>query len=55
MEIKRDSYLEGFDHINDSFKKLIIVDGGMKARRDEKGYVTMGVREFLLNPGSLDA
>jgi len=54
-EDKRRQETEGFDHIHDSFKKLILVDGTMKPRRDEKGYVTMGVREFLLNPDSLEA
>ena len=54
-EEKKRQEMEGFDHIRDSFKKLVVVDGGMKARRDEKGYVMMGVREFLLNPDSLDA
>jgi len=44
----------GFDHVNDSFKKIIVVDGAMKPRIDEKGYVTMGIRNFLLNPDSLD-
>ena len=42
-----------FDKINDSFKKIIIVDKRMKPRRDEKGYVIMGVKEFLLDPDSL--
>lgn len=43
-----------FDKTADSFKKIIIVDKSMKARRDEKGYVMMGVKEFLLNKDSLD-
>ncbi len=44
-----------FDKIADSFKKIIIVEKSMKPRRDEKGYVTMGVKEFLLDPNSLEA
>lgn len=44
-----------FDKTADSFKKIVIVEKGMKPRRDEKGYVTMGVKEFLLDRDSLDA
>ncbi len=43
-----------FDKANDSFKKIIIVERSMKPRRDEKGYVTMGVKEFLLSENSLE-
>jgi hypothetical protein len=39
----------------DSFKKIIIVEKSMKPRRDEKGYVMMGVKEFLLDKDSLEA
>lgn len=44
----------GFDKIGDSFKKIIIVERSIKPRRDDKGYVTMGVKEFLLNENSLE-
>lgn len=44
-----------FDKTKDSFKKLILVEKSMKPRRDENGYVMMGVKEFLLDPMSLDA
>ncbi len=44
-----------FDKTADSFKKIIVVEKSMKPRRDEKGYVMMGVREFLLDKDSLDA
>ena len=43
-----------FDKTLDSFKKIIIVEKSMKPRRDEKGYVMMGVKEFLLDKNSLD-
>ena len=33
-----------FDKTNDSFKKIVIVERSTKPRRDEKGYVTMGVK-----------
>lgn len=44
-----------FDRTMDSFKKIIIVEKSMKPRRDEKGYVMMGIKEFLLDKNSLDA
>ncbi len=44
-----------FDKAADSFKKIIIVEKSMKPRRDEKGYVMMGVKEFLLDIDSLEA
>ncbi len=43
-----------FDKVNDSFKKIIIVERSIKPRRDDKGYVTMGVKEFLLTENSLE-
>ena len=57
-EIPSDSKWEqetrSFDKTNDSFKKIIIVERSMKPRRNDKGYVTMGVKEFLLNENSLE-
>ena len=44
-----------FDNTLDSFKKIIIVEKSMKPRYDEKGYVMMGVKEFLLDKNSLEA
>ena len=43
-----------FDKTRDSFKKIIVVGNDIRLRRDEKGYVMMGIKEFLLNPNSLD-
>lgn len=40
--------------VGDSFKKIIIVGGNVKLSRDEQGITTMGMKEFLLNPESLD-
>lgn len=40
--------------VRDSFKKIIIVGGNAKLSRDEFGVTTMGIKEFLLNPNSLD-
>ncbi len=42
-------------HIDDSFKKIVLVKDRMKPRRDEQGIVTMGIREFLLDPNSLES
>lgn len=42
-----------FDKTKDSFKKIIIVEKSMKPRYDEKGYLVMGVKEFLLDSNSL--
>ena len=44
-----------FDKVSDSFKKIIIVERSMKPRRDENGYVMIGVKEFLLDKDSLEA
>lgn len=45
---------QSFDKTNDSFKKIIIIEKNMKPRRNEKGYLIMGAKEFLLNPNSLE-
>jgi len=45
---------QSFDKLNDSFKKIIIVEKSMRPRRDEKGYLIIGIKEFLTNPKSLD-
>lgn len=44
-----------FDKTMDSFKKIIVVEKNMKPRRDEKGYVMLGVKEFLFDKDSLEA
>ena len=51
---KLDQETKSFDRANDSFKKIIVVERTMKPRRDDKGYVTMGVKEFLMNENSLE-
>lgn len=40
--------------IDDSFKKIIIVKDHIKPKRDENGIVTIGLMDFLLNPGLLN-
>ena len=41
-------------HIDDSFKKIIVVKDRIKLWRNEKGIVVMDIIDFLLNPDSLD-
>lgn len=41
-------------NIPDSFKKIIIVGGSRLPNYDENGILIMGLKEFLLNPNSLD-
>lgn len=43
-----------FDKVDDSFKKIIIVYNTMKPRRSDKGYLIVGIKEFLLNENSLE-
>ena len=40
--------------IRDSFKKIIVVRENIKARRNEAGIVTIGIRNFLLDENSLN-
>lgn len=37
----------------DSFKKILIVEKSMKPRYDENGFLTIGIKEFLLDANSL--
>jgi len=53
-ENKMKQETQSFDKINDSFKKIIIVEKSMKPRRNEKGYLMLGVKEFLLDANSLN-
>lgn len=53
-EAKRQQEKESLIHIKDMFKKIIIVKDNIKLYRDEDGIVTIGLREFLTNPNSLE-
>lgn len=53
-QAKYDQETAPFDRTMDSFKKIIVVEKSMKPRRDEQGYVMMGVKEFLLDKDSLE-
>ncbi len=51
---KRAQEKRPFLHVGDSFKKIILVRDNIKVQRDNDGIVTIGIFDFLLNPGSLD-
>lgn len=51
---KRDQEERSLIKINDSFKKIMVVRDDIKPYRDDKGILTMGLFDFLLNPNSLD-
>lgn len=51
---KKEQELRPLLSLDDSFKKMILVYDDIKARRDEYGILTMGIREFLEDAGSLD-
>ncbi len=53
-EEKMKQETKSFDKVNDSFKKIIVMGKSMKPRRNEKGYLIIGVKEFLLDPNSLE-
>ena len=53
-EEKRLQETRSFDKVGDSFKKIIVIERNIKPRRDEKGYLTIGIRDFLLDGNSLD-
>lgn len=53
-EAKRQQEKESLIYIKDMFKKIIIVKDNIKLYRDEDGIVTIGLREFLTNPNSLE-
>ena len=39
--------------IPDSFTKIIVVREDKSPRRDDNGFITIGIRQFLLNPDLL--
>lgn len=41
-------------NVGDSFKKVIVVGGSRRLSLDENGVATMGIKQFLLDPNSLD-
>lgn len=53
-DIKMQQEQNSLSHINDSFRKIIVVKDNIKLWRNEMGIVIMGIQEFLLNENSLD-
>ena len=53
-EQKMQQETKSFNKIDDSFKKIIVCEKNIRPRRNEKGYLIIGIREFLLNPNSLE-
>lgn len=53
-DLKEQQERKSLLNINDSFKKIIIINGYSKPRIDDNGIITMGVLYFLLNEDSLD-
>lgn len=43
-----------FDRIDDSFKKIIVVQDNVSPWHNEKGYLIINILDFLLNPNSLE-
>lgn len=41
-------------NVPDSFKKIIVVKDNIMLRRDDNGIITMGLKQFLLDPNSLE-
>lgn len=53
-EEKKAQEFKSLQNIPDSFKKIVIVDGTAKPWRNDKGFVIMGMKYFLLNSDSLE-
>lgn len=53
-EEKQTQELNSLRNIQDSFKKIIIVNGTKKPWRNDEGFVIMGMKYFLLNADSLE-
>ena len=51
---KREQETRSLLDIPDSFRKIVVVRGAMRPRRDEDGITYMGIRDFLLDDRSLD-
>ena len=53
-EEKWDKETKSFDKIDDSFKKIVVVKNPVVPRHDEKGYLIIGIFDFLLDDSSLE-
>ena len=50
---KREQEIRSLNHIDDSFRKIVVVKDNIVPWHDEKGILYVGVQEFLLNEGVL--
>ena len=50
---KAEQEAQPLQHIQDSFKKIIVVKEDILLRRDDSGIVTMGLRKFITNENSI--
>ena len=53
-EAKQEKEERPLNAIGDSFKKIIVVRDHIKVRRNDRGIMTIGVRNFLLDENSLN-
>lgn len=53
-EGKREQEVRSLNGVDDSFKKIIVTHDDVRLSRSEDGIVTMSLRDFMLNPNSLD-
>lgn len=51
---KTEKELRPLLNVNDSFKKIVVVKENVAPSRNSQGIVTIGLRNFLLDPDSLD-
>ncbi|MCL2148567.1 MAG: ATP-binding protein [Methanomassiliicoccaceae archaeon] len=51
---KEEREIRPFLKVRDSFKKIIIVGDNTYPKRDDNGVLTIGIRRFLMDEGSLD-
>ena len=51
---KEEQELQSLVNINDSFKKIVVVNGNIKPWRNEKGILFIGLMDFLLDKTSLE-
>ena len=52
--LKKSSDEHPLRHLTDSFNKTVVVKDNIIPRRDEQGITTMGLKQFLPDPHSLD-
>ena len=51
---KEEQETRSLNNVDDSFKKIVIVERDIKPWRNEKGIVIMGLMDFLLDKNSLE-